>query len=60
MTNRGEYFGDVGSEAQKEKYLTPAASGDMIFSYALTEPRTGSDAKNIEAKVNSSVAAGII
>jgi acyl-CoA dehydrogenase family protein 9 len=37
-----------GSEAQKQKYLTPAASGDMIFSYALTEPRKGSDAKNIE------------
>ena len=37
-----------GSEAQKQKYLIPAASGDMIFSYALTEPKTGSDAKNIE------------
>jgi acyl-CoA dehydrogenase family protein 9 len=37
-----------GSEAQKQKYLIPAASGDMIFSYALTEPRKGSDAKNIE------------
>lgn len=37
-----------GSEAQKQKYLIPAASGDMIFSYALAEPRKGSDAKNIE------------
>ena len=37
-----------GSDAQKEKYLVPAASGDMIFSYALTEPNTGSDARNIE------------
>ena len=37
-----------GSEAQKQKYLIPAASGDMIFSYALTEPKKGSDAKNIE------------
>jgi acyl-CoA dehydrogenase family protein 9 len=37
-----------GSETQKQKYLIPAASGAMIFSYALTEPRKGSDAKNIE------------
>jgi len=37
-----------GNEEQKRKYLVPAASGDMIFSYALTEPRTGSDAQNIE------------
>jgi acyl-CoA dehydrogenase family protein 9 len=37
-----------GTEEQKQKYLPPAASGDMIFSYALTEPKTGSDAKNIE------------
>jgi acyl-CoA dehydrogenase family protein 9 len=37
-----------GNEQQKRKYLVPAASGDMIFSYALTEPRTGSDAQNIE------------
>jgi acyl-CoA dehydrogenase family protein 9 len=37
-----------GNEEQKQKYLVPAASGEMIFSYALTEPRTGSDARNIE------------
>jgi acyl-CoA dehydrogenase family member 9 len=37
-----------GNEQQKRKYLVPAASGDMIFSYALTEPQTGSDAQNIE------------
>lgn len=37
-----------GTEKQKRKYLGPAASGNMIFSYALTEPRIGSDAKNIE------------
>ncbi|MBW2721819.1 MAG: acyl-CoA dehydrogenase family protein [Deltaproteobacteria bacterium] len=39
-----------GNEAQKEKYLVPAASGEMIFSYALTEPKVGSDAKHIESK----------
>ncbi len=37
-----------GTEEQKRKYLAPAAAGDMIFSYALTEPQTGSDAQNIE------------
>jgi acyl-CoA dehydrogenase family protein 9 len=37
-----------GSESQKQKYLTPAASGAMIFSYALTEPKIGSDARHIE------------
>ena len=37
-----------GNEQQKRQYLVPAASGDMIFSFALTEPRIGSDAQNIE------------
>jgi acyl-CoA dehydrogenase family protein 9 len=37
-----------GDEHQKEKYLTRAASGDMIFAYALTEPGTGSDAQHIQ------------
>lgn len=37
-----------GSEDQKRKYLTPAASGDMIFAYVLTEPNTGSDAQHID------------
>ena len=37
-----------GTDAQKDKYLPQAASGEMIFSYALTEPDQGSDAQNIE------------
>lgn len=37
-----------GTEEQKRRYLPSAASGGMIFSYALTEPETGSDARNIE------------
>jgi acyl-CoA dehydrogenase family protein 9 len=37
-----------GTEEQKKKYLVPASSGEMIFSYALTEPKIGSDAKHIE------------
>ena len=43
-----------GTEEQKRKYLTPAAKGDMIFSYALTEPQTGSDAQNIETLATES------
>ena len=43
-----------GTDAQKEKYLVPAASGDMIFSYALTEPNTGSDARNIQTNATLS------
>ncbi len=36
-----------GTQEQKQKYLPGAASGKIIFSYALTEPDTGSDAQNI-------------
>jgi len=43
-----------GTEEQKHKYLSPAATGDMIFSYALTEPQTGSDAQNIETVATES------
>ncbi len=39
-----------GTEEQKKRYLPAAASGEMIFSYALTEPGTGSDAANIETR----------
>ena len=37
-----------GNDEQKEKYLPPAAKGDLIFAYALTEPNIGSDAQHIE------------
>lgn len=36
-----------GTEDQKRRYLRPAAAGEMVFSYALTEPETGSDARHI-------------
>jgi len=39
-----------GSEALKKKYLPKAASGVMIFAYALTEPSFGSDAQHIETR----------
>jgi alkylation response protein AidB-like acyl-CoA dehydrogenase len=34
---------DVGTEEQKQKYLPPMAAGEMIGSFALTEPEAGSD-----------------
>lgn len=43
-----------GNEQQKQKYLVPAASGEMIFSYALTEPKIGSDAQHIKTKAQLS------
>ncbi|MFC1657282.1 acyl-CoA dehydrogenase family protein [Candidatus Moduliflexota bacterium] len=41
-----------GNEEQKSTYLPPAAKGEMIFAYALTEPKTGSDAKHIETRAD--------
>ena len=43
-----------GTNTQKKKYLPQAASGEMIFSYALTEPDRGSDAQNIETTASLS------
>ena len=37
-----------GSANQKSEYLPPAATGETIFAFALTEPETGSDAKHIK------------
>ncbi len=39
-----------GEEHQKRTYLPRAASGELVFAYALTEPKTGSDAKHIETR----------
>src|SRR5579862_1062422 len=36
-----------GTDAQKEKYLRPLASGEKLGAYALTEPGSGSDASNL-------------
>ena len=43
-----------GNKDQKVKYLTQAASGEMIFAYVLTEPKTGSDAQHIETRAELS------
>jgi alkylation response protein AidB-like acyl-CoA dehydrogenase len=36
-----------GTEEQKQKFVVPVASGQVIGAYALTEPQSGSDAGNI-------------
>jgi len=36
-----------GTDAQKEKYLPGIASGEIITSFALTEPEAGSDSANV-------------
>jgi len=37
-----------GTEAQKQKYLPKLASGEMVGSFALTEPDVGSDAASVK------------
>jgi alkylation response protein AidB-like acyl-CoA dehydrogenase len=39
-----------GSEAQKQQYLTPVASGRALGCYGLTEPQSGSDAANMRTR----------
>jgi alkylation response protein AidB-like acyl-CoA dehydrogenase len=39
-----------GTEAQKQKYLVPVASGQKIGAYSLTEPMSGSDAGNMRSR----------
>ncbi len=43
-----------GTDDQKRKHLPPAASGERVFAYALTEPATGSDAKHIRTSARRS------
>ncbi len=39
-----------GTEAQKQKYLPGIASGDLVASFALTEPEAGSDAGSLRTR----------
>ncbi len=39
-----------GTEAQKEKFLKPVASGKAIGAYSLTEPMSGSDAGTMRSR----------
>ena len=43
---------DIGSEGQKQEYLPKLASGEMLFTLALTEPSARYDA-NIETKATA-------
>ena len=47
-----------GSEDQKRRYLPRAASGELVFAYALTEPDTGSDAQHIRTSARLSADGG--
>lgn len=44
------YLLHYGTEAQKERYLRPAASGELLLAIAMTEPGTGSDLANIQTR----------
>lgn len=39
-----------GTAEQKARYLPPIASGDLIVSFALTEPNAGSDAASLQTR----------
>lgn len=39
-----------GTDAQKKQYLPRLATGEMLASFALTEPTSGSDAQSIKTK----------
>src|ERR1700712_283552 len=39
-----------GSDEQKAKYLPGIASGDIITSFALTEPEAGSDSASVQTR----------
>ena len=39
-----------GTEAQKQKYLPGIASGEIITSFALTEPEAGSDSGSVQTR----------
>ena len=39
-----------GSEAQKQKYVLPVASGKAVGAYSLTEPMSGSDAGTMRSR----------
>jgi acyl-CoA dehydrogenase len=39
-----------GTDAQKARYLPGIASGEIVTSFALTEPEAGSDSANVQAR----------
>ena len=47
-----------GSEELKKKYLPRLCSGEMIASFALTEPESGSDTFNLKTEAKKRVISG--
>jgi alkylation response protein AidB-like acyl-CoA dehydrogenase len=45
---------EFGTEDQKQRFVTPVASGEAIGAYALTEPQSGSDAGNMRTRARLS------
>ena len=45
---------EFGTEAQKQTYLRPVASGEVNGAYALTEPQSGSDAATMRTRAERS------
>src|SRR3954463_13968636 len=43
-------FGQYGTDAQKDRWLRPLATGTAVGSFALTEPQAGSDASNLKTR----------
>lgn len=41
---------EYGSDAQKERFLQPLASGEKLCAFCLTEPHSGSDAASIRTR----------
>ena len=41
---------EFGTEEQKQRFVTPVAAGEVIGAYALTEPQSGSDARNMRTR----------
>jgi len=43
-------FDQYGTDAQKDRFLRPLATGEAVGSFALTEPQAGSDASNLKTR----------
>ncbi len=46
------YIRDFGSEAQKQRYLPGAISGELLLGVAMTEPGAGSDLAGIQTRAD--------
>ncbi len=44
------YLVSYASEEQKQKYLVPAITGELLVGIAMTEPGTGSDLANVQTR----------